>query len=132
MLTLILKTSSIESAELREGKVRFSGDNRTGRDRSEIEGSEVDGGEVKDDKVEKKFQKMSKSKNLFKSKKTVGFLDLLTLGAKLAFSKLKQGFFKALILHHLDQECHIQIETDVSNYAIGGVFSLPTSNNLGQ
>ena len=50
---------------------------------------------------------MSKSKNLAGSKKTVGFLDFLTLGAKLAFTKLKQIFLKVLILHHFDLEYYI-------------------------
>ena len=75
---------------------------------------------------------MFKSKNLSKSKKTVRSLDFLTLGAKLAFTKLRQAFLKALILHHFDLERYIWIETDVSGYAIGGVFSQLSSDDLSQ
>ena len=50
-------------------------------------------------------------------------MDFLTSGAKLAFSKLKQVFVKAPILHHFDSKRHIRVETDVSSYAISGVFS---------
>ena len=78
-----------------------------------------------------KVQKLSKSKSLFKSKKTVGS-DFLTLGAKLSFIELKQGFVKALILHHFDPKRHIRIETDKSGYAIGGVFSQLTLDNSSQ
>ena len=41
-------------------------------------------------------------------------------------------FVKAPILYHLNLECHIQIETDISGYAIDGVLSWLTSDNLGQ
>ena len=92
---------------------------------------EVDNGKVEDDKVGKKGRKMSKSKNLSKSKKTVGS-DFLTPRARLAFTKLRQTFVKAPILHHLDPECYILVETDVSGYVIGGVFSQLTLDNSGQ
>ena len=71
------------------------------------------------------------SLKICKSKKTVGS-DFLTPGAKLAFTELRQAFVKAAILHHFDLKRHIQIEMDVSGYAIGGVLSQLTSNNLGQ
>ena len=77
-------------------------------------------------RLERKF------KNLSKSKKTVRSLDFLTPGAKLAFTKLKQTFFKALILHHFELKRHIWIETDVSGYAISKVLSQLISDNLGQ
>ena len=76
-------------------------------DGSEFDSGEVDGGKIEDDEVEKKVQKTFKSKTLSKSKKTVGSLDFFTLGTKLAFTKLKQAFFKASILHHFDPEHHI-------------------------
>ena len=73
----------------RKGGVGVGGDSRvgcdgSGLDGSEIDGGEVDGNEVGDDKGRKKVQKMSKSKNLFKSKKlskfkeTVGSSDFLS------------------------------------------------------
>ena len=113
-----------------KGKVGVSGDSKAGcdgseLDRSELDESEVDGGEVGDDKVEKKVQ------NLSKSKKTVQ-LDFLTPGAKLAFAELRQAFVKALILHHFDMEHHIRIETDASGYAINGVLSQLTLDDLGR
>ena len=80
----------------------------------------------------KKVQKTTKSKNSSKSKKTIGPLDFLTPGAKLAFTKLKQAFFKAPILHHFDSEHYIRIETDESGNAIGRVLSQLTSDISGQ
>ena len=67
---------------------------------------------------------------MFKSKKMVGS-DFLILGAKLAFNKLKQAFVKTPIFHHFNPELHIRVETDVSGYAIGGVFSQLTLDDLG-
>ena len=52
-------------------------------DRSKLDGGKVDSSEVEVDKVRKKDQ------NLFKSKKTVEFLDFVTSGAKLVFIKLR-------------------------------------------
>ena len=101
-LILILKTSrSTEySTGTGEGVVGVGGDSRAGRGGSEIDGDKIDGVEVEVDEVGKKARKTSNSKNSSKSQKTVG-LDFLTLGAKLTFTKLKQAFLKAPILHHL-------------------------------
>ena len=52
------------------------------------------------------------------SKKTVGS-DFFNPGAKLPFTKLRQGFDKALILHYFDLKCYIRIQTDKSGYVIG-------------
>ena len=52
----------------------------------------------------------------------------LTADARQAFTRLRQTFTKALILSHFDPKCHIQIETDASGYAIGGVLSQLTSD----
>ena len=88
-----------------------------------------------DDEVGKKDQKIFKSKNLFKnlfkSKKIVK-TDILIPRTSLTFTKLRQVFVKALILHYFDLKCHIQVQTDVSNYAISEIFSQLTANNLGQ
>ena len=73
---------------------------------------------------------MSKSKNLFKSKKTVGSLDFFIPRVKLTFSKLRQAFLKALILYHFNPERNIRIETDVSGHAIGGVLGQLTLDDL--
>ena len=67
-----------------------------------------------------------RSKN---SNKTMGYL---TSKARLAFTQLKKAFTKAPILQYFDPECHIQIKTDPSGYAISGVLSQLTSDNLGQ
>ena len=48
----------------------------------------VNGGKVRDDKIGKKSQKTCKSKNLSKSKKTIGS-DFLTPRTRLAFTKLR-------------------------------------------
>ena len=75
------------------------------------------GGDHKDKTVGR-----SPSKN---SKRATGYL---TPDAKQAFTQLRQAFTKAPILWHFDPECHIQIETNVSSYAIGGVLSQLTDS----
>ena len=54
----------------------------------------------------------------------------LTSEAKEAFNRLRQAFTEAPILRHFDPECHIRIETDASGYAIGGVLSQLTPNQV--
>ena len=114
----------LKTAESKNGGDELGGDSRArrdGNDESGIDDVEVDSSEVEVDEIGKKGQKTSKSKKLSKSKMVR--LDFLTLEAKLAFIKLRQAFFKAPILYHFDLERHIQIETDLSGYAIGGVLS---------
>ena len=124
----MLKTLNTKSAEPRKGGVGIDDVNRVRRAGSEIDdgkkidGDKVDSAELEDDEVEKKVQKTSKSKNLSKSKTTVR-MHFFIPKAKLAFTKLRQAFLKVLIFYHFDLECHIQIEIDISGYAIGGVFS---------
>ena len=71
-------------------------------------------------------------RSLLISKNTNGAIGYLTPSAKRAFTQLRQAFTKAPILQHFDLECYIWIETDASGYAIGGVLSQLTLNNLGQ
>ena len=47
----------------------------------------------------------------------------LTLEAKLAFLRLRQGFTEAFILYHFDPEYYIRIETNASDYSIGSIVS---------
>ena len=67
----MLKTLNTESAKPRKGGVGIGCDSRAGHklDGDKFDGGEVDGGEVGDDKVRKKVQKTSKSKNSSKSKR---------------------------------------------------------------
>ena len=110
----------------------------------------VGGGEATNRTKGKDLAKTTKSKILVKSKNhdfpksrpkeaETGFL---TPEARLAFTRLRQAFVEAPILHHFDPESHIRIETDASGYAIGGVLSqmfsgarpdgVVTKNDLGQ
>ena len=59
-------------------------------------------------------------------------MGFLTSTAKKNFPKLRQAFIKAPILHHFDPEQYIRIETNASGYAIGGILSQLTSDNLNQ
>ena len=86
-------------------------------------GSIAGGGDCKDKMVKR---------SPFTSKNLNGTTGYLTPGAKQAFTQLRQGITKALILQHFDPKCHIRMETDVSGYAIGGVLSQLTLDNLGQ
>ena len=138
-LTSMLKTSGSTKPLLRpgEGVVGVDGDSRARRDakkldRSKLGGDKVDGDEIEVDEIEKKVQKTTKSKNLSKSKKTVGPSDFFTSGAKLAFTELRQAFLKILIFHYFDPECYIRIETDPSGYAIDRVLSQLISDDLGR
>ena len=123
----MLKTSGNTESKTQpdEGGVRVGGDSKTGYGKSGIDDGKNDGGEVGDDKIGKKAQKLSKSKNLSKS-------DFFTPVAKLAFTKLRQAFIKAPIFHHFDPEHHIRIEMNVSGYAIGRVFSQLTLDYSGR
>ena len=108
---MILKTSSTKSKEPRKSIVRVGRDIRAGHDvnkldESMIDGDKVDSDEIENDEVEKKVKRLSKSKNLSKSKKTVG-LDFLTFKDRLAFTKLRQTFIKAPIFHYFDLEHYI-------------------------
>ena len=47
-----------------------------------------------------------------------------------AFTKWRQAFVKVSILTHFDLERHIQIETNALGYAIGGILSQLTLDNL--
>lgn len=48
---------------------------------------------------------------------------------KQILTKLRQAFVKVSILDYFDPRCHIQIETDVLSYNIGGIHSQLTSDN---
>ena len=122
-LTSLLKTSGSIESKTRPGEGRVGvGGSRARRegnklDKSKLHNDEVDGGEVGDNKV-------------VKSKKTgSGFF---ISGARKAFTKLRQTFIKAPILHHFDPERHIRVEMDVSGYAIGGILSQLILDNLVQ
>ena len=133
-----MKTSGSTEAKTRpgEGGVGFNGSRVRCKgsklDGSELDSSEVNGDEVEVDEVKKKVQKTSKSKNLSKSKKTVGSSHFLHSEAKLTFITLKQAFFKAPILHHFDPKRHIWIEMDALSYAIGEVLSQLTLDDSGR
>ena len=93
----MLKTLSTKSDMPKKGGVGVGRNSKAG-----CNGNELDEGEVEDDEFRKNVQKMSKFKNLSKSQKTVGSLDFLTLGAKLAFTKLRQPFLKAPIFYYFN------------------------------
>ena len=53
----------------------------------------------------------------------IGEPNFLISNAKKVFNHLWLAFIKAPILQHFDPKSHIQIETYVLGYAIGGVLS---------
>ena len=55
--------------------------------------------------------------------RAIGKSNFLTPDAKKAFNHLQLAFIKTSILRHFDLKNYIQIETDASNYAIGGVLN---------
>lgn len=58
--------------------------------------------------------------------------SFLIFKAKIAFIKLRQVFIEAPILQHFNSKCHIRIKTEASGYAIGGILSQLTLDNLDQ
>lgn len=76
---------------------------------------------------------MTISKNFAKSKNPTNFSKIMDINveatkfliskARIAFIQLREVFIKALILQHFDLECYIQIETNISDYAIDGILS---------
>ena len=58
--------------------------------------------------------------------------DYLISAAKKAFKHLRHAFTQVPILQHFDPKQYIRMETDVSGYAIGGVLSQLTLNDMGQ
>ena len=66
----------------------------------------------------------------FNSRNIKARLGFLISKAKLAFIKLRQAFVKAPILHYFDPKCYIQIETDVSGYAISRILNKLTLDDL--
>ena len=104
--------------------------------------SMVDRGKVTSQKSSTKRKNqanIAKSKNLVRpknndfslnSKNMETGLDFFISGARLAFIKLTQTFIEIPILHHFDLKYHIQIETNISSYAICEILSQLTANNL--
>ncbi len=58
--------------------------------------------------------------------------SFLTSKARKAFTELRQVFVKAPILNYFNLERHIRIETDASGFAIGGILSQLTLDDLGR
>ena len=52
--------------------------------------------------------------------------SFLTPNTRQAFTQLRQVFREARILQHFDSERNIRIETDISSYALGDIFSQMT------
>ena len=63
-LTSMLKTSNIESAELKKGVIGVGGDSKARRDRGKLDKSGMDNVKVGDNEFGKQSQNLSKSKNL--------------------------------------------------------------------
>ena len=58
--------------------------------------------------------------------------DFLTPKARLAFTKPRQIFVKALILHYFDLEYNIWMKSDTFKNIICDILSQLTSNNFDQ
>ncbi len=133
--TSMLRTTAASPKGPKEttGKFRKEATRKT----REETGSKVEGGGIEIGGV--KLVKGKKSKNSAKTK-TLKFVKatssgtapearpFLTPEARLAFTRLRQAFTEASILHHFDLERHIRIEMDASGYAISGVLSQLTSD----
>ena len=86
----------------------------------------VSGGGAGWSDASKKLAKPKKTKSVHNSEEP----KFLTSKAKKIFNRLRQAFTKASIFRHFDPECHIQIETNASSYAIKGVLTQLTPNQV--
>ena len=113
-LTLMLMT--IRSSEESAPKAFKAGNNEV------VGGSDDRADETVVDSSTSKNEKSRKSTRVPNIRAT-GEPNFLTLDAKEIFNHLKLAFIKAPILQHFDLKSHIRIETDASDYSIGGVLS---------
>ena len=111
----------------KEGVVGIGCNSRAGRDGNKLDGIRSDDNEF-DNKGNNELGK--KGQNLSKSKKMKS--SFFISGARMAFTKLRQMFIKAPILHHFNLERHIRVEIDASDYAGSRVLSQLTLDNLGR
>ena len=84
-------------------------------------------------KISSKSKKSKNDKSEIPTRTNLGTMGepmFLTPGAREAFNQLRQAFTEAPILQHFDPECHIRIETNASGYAIGGVLSQLTPDQV--
>ena len=63
---------------------------------------------------------------------TIRATGYLNPNANVAITLLKKAFTRALIFSHFNLKCHIEIKTDISDYAIGKVLNQLISDNLAQ
>ncbi len=84
-----------------------------------VDGSAGGGGSIKNLSTIVKSAKSKKPNFANTNSET----DFLTPGAKEAFIHLRKAFTETPILRYFNPERHIQIETNVLGYAIGGVLS---------
>ena len=94
-----------------------------------VDDNEVVGGDGDRNLSKSKKSKYTKSRIQMRIRAT-GEPIFLFPGAREAFNQLRQAFTKALIFRYFDLEYHIWIETDASSYAIGGVLSQLTSDQV--
>lgn len=88
---------------------------------------------IKQKRLSSKFWKSPKIMIFFLNSRNIeAGLGFFTSAARLAFTKLRQVFVKAPILHHFDPKYHIQMKIDASKYAISKILSQMTLDSLGQ
>ena len=115
LLTFMLKTTG--SSDLASKAFRADG--------NKVVGVAGRANKTVKDSSKSKMLKNEKSEILMRSSDIGATREpmFLTSDARKDFNHLKQAFIKTPILRHFDPECHIQIKTDASGYAIGEVLS---------
>lgn len=78
------------------------------------------------------YDKIFSSKVIVEANNKGFGMGFLTLGAQLVYIELKQTFSMALIFCCVNPKCYIKIETNVSSYAICGIFCQVTFDNFSQ
>ena len=99
---------------------------------NKVANSKVNRAKVDDKMAKSKSQYKNKDENLTKVFVQSFGSSFLTFGAKQAFTKMKQTYIETPILYHFDSNSYILIETNISHYAIDGILSQVSLDNLGQ
>lgn len=77
------------------------------------------------------INQISNDKVIVKNSNKKSEMGFFTSKAKLVFTKLRQVFNTASILHYFDLKCHIWIEINVPGSCISGILGQLTLDNLG-
>ena len=117
----VLAANEVDSIESGDKSIKKCGKlSKTGKSSKFQKLSKL--GKSKSEKTSKSWNSAKSGKKLSKSGNSTNF-DATKNRPKFVTSDARIAFTEAPILRHFDPKYYIQIETDASSYAIGGVLS---------